>query len=126
MYTQFLMEQMKEGDSKDEAAPEAEAKDGKVGSKRKAGKDAGKTAKRQKPTSATQVCWDTKRSVIFQMSMRAAYAVHTSAAVTLPCSSRLGCMLQQLGCTRTFTFGTAHCCWLFRYSTAYMARKVTD
>ena len=58
MYTQFLMEQMKEGDSKDEAVPEAEAEDGKVGSKRKAGRAADKNAKRQKPTSATQVCWD--------------------------------------------------------------------
>lgn len=56
MYTQFLMEQMKEGDSKEEAAPEVEAEDGKVGSKRKAGKGAGKNAKRQKPTAATQVC----------------------------------------------------------------------
>ena len=69
MYTQFLMEQMKEGDSKDETAPEAEAEDGKVGSKRKAGKTAGKAVKRQKPTSATQVCLDIKQSVIFQISM---------------------------------------------------------
>lgn len=60
MYTQFLMEQMKEGDSKDEAAPEAEVEDGKVGSKRKAGKASGKSAKRQKPTAATQVSQDVK------------------------------------------------------------------
>lgn len=56
MYTQFLLEQITEAESKDEAAAEAEPEDGKAGSKRKAGKAAGKSAKRQKPMSATQVC----------------------------------------------------------------------
>lgn len=56
MYTQFLMEQIDEAESKDKAAIEPEAEDSKAGSKRKAGKAGGKNAKRQKPTSATQVC----------------------------------------------------------------------
>lgn len=56
MYTQFLMEQIDDAGSKDEAAVEAEAEDGKAGNKRKAGKAAAKNAKRQKPMSPTQVC----------------------------------------------------------------------
>lgn len=54
MYTQFLMEQIDDAGSKDEAAVEAEAEDGKAGNKRKAGKAAAKNAKRQKPMSPTQ------------------------------------------------------------------------
>lgn len=54
MYTQFLMEQM-DDESKEEAAVEPESEDSKAGSKRKAGKAGGKTAKRPKPTTATQV-----------------------------------------------------------------------
>lgn len=76
MYTQFLMEQIDDADSKDDAAAEAEAEDGKAGSKRKAGKAAGKNAKRQKPTSATQVCWPggslTTYFQVFHMLRRAA------------------------------------------------------
>ena len=62
MYTQFLAEQMDEAESKDAAAIEPEVDDSKAGSKRKAGKAGGKNAKRQKPTTATQVRCNTLHS----------------------------------------------------------------
>ena len=56
MYTQFLMEHLKDSQSKERPEAQPEAAEGKVGSKRKAGKGSKKNAKRQKPASATQVC----------------------------------------------------------------------
>ena len=62
MYSKFLSEHLNE--ASDAIGPEAEPQaddvstaGGKAGSKRKAGKAGGKSAKRQKPASPTQVCW---------------------------------------------------------------------
>ena len=65
MYSQFLMENLQSFQNSEladkpeveaDAEPEPEAPKGKAGTKRKAGKAAGKTVKKQKPLAATQVC----------------------------------------------------------------------
>ena len=64
MYSQFLMENLQSFQNSElaekpeaDAEPEPEAPKGKAGSKRKAGKAGGKNAKKQKPLTATQVCY---------------------------------------------------------------------
>ena len=125
MYTQFLMEQIDEAESKDNAAIEPEVEDSKAGGKRKAGRAGGKNAKRQKPTSATQVCCtltlisaNAMCSYIMLSTMLVVSCGCCCFAASFPCLKHDSRFHQKLKKSQRMV-----CCTQFQVAVAFTARQ---